>query len=164
MKPCLIGTILLHCDWTHLCAPRCGTSLIFFPLLFGISLSPIILSDLCQPVIGRHSFGPKDRAVTFFSKCPGWATASKAQNVTGSQDSCCRIAGERTNRIIIVFFRRAKSTPDRDTFEKCRDTPPTSVAIILQKSALLLAESSIYITNLYHDTAPIWIAILLQKY
>ena len=32
------------------------------------------------------------------------------------------------------------------------------------KYAALLAESSIYTTNLYHDTAPICIAILLQKY
>ena len=39
-----------------------------------------------------------------------------------------------------------------------------SIAIVLQKYALLLAESSIYTTNLYHDTPPICIAILLQKY
>ena len=36
--------------------------------------------------------------------------------------------------------------------------------ILLQKYALLLAESSIYTTNLYRDTPPICIAILLQKY
>ena len=34
----------------------------------------------------------------------------------------------------------------------------------LQKYALLLAESSIYATNLYHDTPPICIAMLWQKY
>ena len=40
-----------------------------------------------------------------------------------------------------------------------------SIVILLQKYAiLLLAESSIYTTNLYHDTPPICIAILLQKY
>ena len=61
-------------------------------------------------------------------------------------------------------FRRAKSTPDPDTFEKYRDTPPTSIAILLQKYALFLAESCIYTTNLYHDTPHICIAILLQKY
>ena len=56
------------------------------------------------------------------------------------------------------------STPDPETFEKYRDTPPISFAIFLQKYALLLAESSIYTTNLHHDTPPICIAILLQKY
>ena len=48
--------------------------------------------------------------------------------------------------------------PDPDTFEKYRDTPPISIA------PSSLAESSIYTTKLYHDTAPICIAILLQKY
>ena len=55
-------------------------------------------------------------------------------------------------------------TPDPDTSEKYRDTPPMSIAILLQKYALFLAESSIYTTNLYHDMPPICIAILLQKY
>ena len=55
------------------------------------------------------------------------------------------------------------STPDPDTLETYRDTPPISIAILLQKYVLLLAES-IYSTNLYHDTPPICIAILLQKY
>ena len=36
--------------------------------------------------------------------------------------------------------------------------------MFLQKHALLLAASSIYTTNLYHDTAPTCIAKLLQKY
>ena len=60
-------------------------------------------------------------------------------------------------------IRRVKSIPDPDTFEKYRDTPPISIAIlIMQKYALLLAESSIYITHrqfvsrygshLYRDT------------
>ena len=53
--------------------------------------------------------------------------------------------------------------PDTDTFEKYRDTPPSSIAILLQKYALLLAESSIYTTNLYHNTAPICIAMLFAK-
>ena len=35
------------------------------------------------------------------------------------------------------------STPDPDTFEKYRDTPPISIMIVLQKYALLLAESSL---------------------
>ena len=61
-------------------------------------------------------------------------------------------------------FRRVTSTLDPDTFEKCRATPPISIAILLQKHALLLAESSIYTNNLYHDMPPICIAILLQKY
>ena len=33
-----------------------------------------------------------------------------------------------------------------------------------KKHALLLAESNIYTTSLYHDTAPIFIEMLLQKY
>ena len=57
-----------------------------------------------------------------------------------------------------------KSTPDPNIFGNHRDAPPTSIAILLQNYALLLAESSIYTTSLYHDTPPICIAILLQKY
>ena len=60
--------------------------------------------------------------------------------------------------------QESRIDPDLDTFEKCRDTPPISIAILLQKYALLLAESSIYTTNLYHDTPPICLAMLLQKY
>ena len=48
----------------------------------------------------------------------------------------------------VKFIRRVKLTPDPDTFEKFRDTPPISIAILLQKFALLLPESSIYTTNL----------------
>ena len=43
---------------------------------------------------------------------------------------------------------RVKSTPDPDTLEKFHDTPPISIAILLQKYALLLAQSSIYTNNL----------------
>ena len=64
---------------------------------------------------------------------------------------------------ILPCVRRDQSTPDPNTFEKYRDTPPISIAILLQKYALL-SESCIYTTNSYHDTAPICIAILLQKY
>ena len=60
-------------------------------------------------------------------------------------------------------FRSVTSTPDPDTFQKYRDTPPISIAILLQKYAHRLAESSID-TNLYHDTPPICIAMLVQKY
>ena len=49
-------------------------------------------------------------------------------------------------------------------FERYRDTPLISIAVLLQKHALLLSELSIYTTNLYHNTVPISIAILLQKY
>ena len=59
--------------------------------------------------------------------------------------------------------RQGQSTPDPDTFEKYRDTPPISIAIFLQKYALLSVESSIYTPNLYHDTPPICIGILLQN-
>ena len=64
-----------------------------------------------------------------------------------------------------ISFRRTKSkTPDPGTFENYRDTPPISIAILLQKYALFLAESSMYTTNVYGNAAPICIAILLQKY
>ena len=62
------------------------------------------------------------------------------------------------------LIRRVKSTPDRDTFEKYRDTPPICIAMLLQRYALFLAESSVYTTNLYHDTTRISVAILVQKY
>ena len=63
----------------------------------------------------------------------------------------------------------------RDSVESNRPLTPIllkSIAIhlsfisrcFLQKYALLLAESSIHTTNFYHDTPPICIAILLQKY
>ena len=61
-------------------------------------------------------------------------------------------------------LKRIKSTPDPDTFEKYRDTPPICIVILLQKYALRFAESSIYTTNLYLDPPPICIAMLLQKY
>ena len=41
-------------------------------------------------------------------------------------------------------FRRVTSTPDPFTFEKHRNKPPISIAILLQKYALFLAESSVY--------------------
>ena len=40
----------------------------------------------------------------------------------------------------------------------------TSIAILLQKYALLLTESGKYTTNLYHDTPPTYAAMLLQNY
>ena len=52
-----------------------------------------------------------------------------------------------------LIFRRVTSTPDPDTCEKYRVTPPIC-AILLQKYALLLAESSRY-------TPPICITIRL---
>ena len=63
-----------------------------------------------------------------------------------------------------IVFRGVTSTPDPDTCEKYRDTPPICIAIFWQKYALLLAESSIYTTNLYHDTPPICIVIPFQKH
>ena len=56
---------------------------------------------------------------------------------------------------------RIKWSPDPDTFEKYRDAPPISIAMLLQKYPPLLAESSVY-TKLYHDAPPICIATLLQ--
>ena len=59
--------------------------------------------------------------------------------------------------------RRVASTPDPDTLKKYRDTTPISITILLQKHALLLAESTICTTNLYHDAAPICIAYLCRS-
>ena len=42
----------------------------------------------------------------------------------------------------LQFFLRGTSTPHPDTFEKYRDTPSISIAILLQKYALFLAEST----------------------
>ena len=39
---------------------------------------------------------------------------------------------------------RVKSTPDPDAFEKCRDTPPVSIAVLLQNYALLLAVAAVH--------------------
>ena len=65
----------------------------------------------------------------------------------------------------IPCFRRIQSTPDPDTFEKYRDAPPISIAVLFWlKYALLLAESTIYTTTLYRDMPPICIAMLFQKY
>ena len=61
-------------------------------------------------------------------------------------------------------FSEVESTPDPDTFEKYRDTPPISIATLLQKYAHILAHSRAYTTKLYHDMPPICIAMLLQKY
>ena len=64
-----------------------------------------------------------------------------------------------------LFYLSGKSnTPDPDTLEKHRETPPISIAILLQTYALLLAESSVYTTNSYHNMPPTCMAILLQKY
>ena len=61
-------------------------------------------------------------------------------------------------------IRRVKSTPDPDTCEKVSRYTSHVYGILLQMYALPVAESSIYTTNLYHDTPPICIAILLRKY
>ena len=61
------------------------------------------------------------------------------------------------------IVRRVKPTPDPDTSEKYHETSPISIAILWQKYALLLAESGMYTSNLYRDAFPS-IAMLLQKY
>ena len=43
--------------------------------------------------------------------------------------------------------------PDPDTFERHRDTPPISIAMLLRKYALFLAERSIHTSNLYRDAS-----------
>ena len=57
------------------------------------------------------------------------------------------------------------ANPDPDIFEKYRDTPPMSIATLLQTYSLS-ADSSICTsstTNLNHDTAPNCIAILFAE-
>ena len=50
-------------------------------------------------------------------------------------------------RAVSAGVKRVESTPDPNTSEKYRDTPPISIAILLQKYALLSAES----TNIHHQ-------------
>ena len=77
----------------------------------------------------------------------------------------CKIAPLRRLAAVVAasflrFFKRVESTPDPNTSEKYRDTPPISIAILLQKYALLSAEStnihhqfvSRYASHLYRDT------------
>ena len=71
-----------------------------------------------------------------------------------------RTSAGRVHHVI----RRVKSTPDPDTCEKVSRYTSHFYGILLQMYALPVAESSIYTTNLYHDTPPICIAILLRKY
>ena len=61
-------------------------------------------------------------------------------------------------------FQESQIDPWPRHFRKVLRYTSISIAILLQKYALFLAERSIYTTNLYHDTPPISIAILLQKY
>ena len=58
--------------------------------------------------------------------------------------------------MFVRVITRVKSTPDPDDFEKYCDTPPVSNAMLSQRHEILLAESRIYTTNLYHDAASIW--------
>ena len=58
-----------------------------------------------------------------------------------------------------IFSGRVASTPDRDTFEKYRDTPPICITMRLQKYALLLVGSSVYTTHLYYVALPIHIRV-----
>ena len=44
-----------------------------------------------------------------------------------------------------VLIRRVESTLDLDAFEKYSDTPPISIAILLQKYALLVQEAAQYL-------------------
>ena len=55
----------------------------------------------------------------------------------------CQYLSDKLYGLGVPELRRVTSTPDPDTFEKYRDTPPSSIARLLQKYALLLAESRI---------------------
>ena len=77
------------------------------------------------------------------------------ESLGGSQRQLC---------IKTCYFRRVKSTHGPATFEKYRDAPPISIAILCKSMHSSWHKSSKYTTNLYHGTAPICIAILLQKY
>ena len=58
------------------------------------------------------------------------------------------------------ILRRIESTPDPDTFEKYRDTPPTSIAILFAKVCPPLGRKlyilhqfvSRYVSHLHRDT------------
>ena len=58
----------------------------------------------------------------------------------------------------------ATSTLVHDTVVQYRDTPLISIAILLQFMPLSLVESRIHTIHLDHDTAPIYITILLLTY
>ena len=74
------------------------------------------------------------------------------------------------NQKITTLLRSKRTTiqenhidPDLDTFEKYRDTPPISSAMLLQKYILFLAESGMYTTTLHHNTPLICIAIFCRS-
>ena len=69
-------------------------------------------------------------ATGFWSTCTKTPCAPSPNHFFEVSDPCSRHSGSQ------------KSTPDPDTYEKYRDTPPISIALLLQKYALLLAESS----------------------
>ena len=62
-----------------------------------------------------------------------------------------------------ILLRRVKATPDPNTCEKVSRYTSYFYGILLQMYALPVAGSSIYTTNLYHDTPPICIAILFAE-
>ena len=50
---------------------------------------------------------------------------------------------------VSLSLRGVKWTPDPNSFEKYPDTPLISIAMLLQKLALILAESSMYTVSRY---------------
>ena len=89
-------------------------------------------------------------AVLFSQVVGFWGLGWGFRNIAHSPST---IRNENSNYYPHDFFGMVKSTPDPDTFEKYRDTPPISIAILLQKYALLL-QKVVY-------TPPICIAIWL---
>ena len=55
----------------------------------------------------------------------------------GSQKSWTKLLWTNWRFLVWALHRRITSTPDHNTSEKYHDTPPISVAILLQKSALV---------------------------
>ena len=91
----------------------------------------------------------------------GGSRISVRPQLRGTQEACnCVFAKKRT------LTARRKGTISGESHRPLTLILhlPISIAILLQKYALLLEESIICATNLHHDTPPIGIAILLQKY
>ena len=77
---------------------------------------------------------------------------------------CCFHVISNVLCVCAVVIQESQIDPWPRYFWKVSRYASHFYGILLQRYALLLAESSIYTTNLYHDAAPICIAILLRKY
>ena len=144
---------------------------------------------MCHLVLAEHSQADVSLIFLFIHSCfsaerrlifvsiqtytwQSWANASLCHSFFSREHihSIRRMLATKCCTILLAFGRWSEATQDSqidrwpDSFEKYRDTPPIFIAILLQKYALFVAESSMYTANLYHDMAPICISILFQEY